>query len=135
MTPRSFGAANAGRKKMPKTLTKLQERIVAKALTISATQFVWVNGGEVNSINSLRERGLLQGDCYGSLQHRHLTDRVKTVFFGENDQTFMIENFHGEGWLIFDSRQFITKVYNEANARRVVSGLKYLRQFEQQEAA
>jgi hypothetical protein len=120
---------------MPKTLTKLQERIVAKALTISATQFVWVNGGEVNSINNLRERGLLQGDCYGSLQHRHLTDRIKTVFFGENDQTFMIDNFHGEGWLIFDSREFVTKVYNEANARRVVAALKYLRQLEQQEAA
>lgn len=120
---------------MPKTLTKLQELIVAKVLTISVTQFVWVNGGETNSINNLRNRGLLEGDCYGSVQHRHLTDRIKTAFFTENDRTFMIGNFHGEGWLIFDDRQFITKVYNEDNARRVVAALKFFRQSEQREAA
>jgi hypothetical protein len=120
---------------VPKTLTKLQELIVAKLLTISATQYVWVNGGETNSINNLRNRGLLQGDCYGSIQHRHLTERIKLAFFSENDRTFMIGNFHGEGWLIFDDRQFITKVYNEANARRVVAALKFFRQSEQREAA
>jgi len=120
---------------MPKTLTKMQEQIVAKALTISATQYVWVNGGEVNSINRLRDSGLLRGDCYGSVQHRHLTDEIKSCFFGENPVTFSIENFHGEGWLIFDDRQFITKVHNLDNAKRVVAALKLLRESEQCQTA
>jgi hypothetical protein len=112
---------------MPKTLTKMQEQIVAKTLVISATQFVWLNRGEVNSLNNLRERNLVQGDCWGSIQHRHLTDRIKEIFFTENDQIFMIPNFHDEGWLIFDDRQYITKVHNEINAKRVVGALKLLR--------
>ena len=112
------------------TLTNQQMRMVAKVLTISATQFVWLNGGEVNSLNNLRERGLVQGDCFGSLQHRHLTEEIKAAFFGENDQTFMIENFHGEGWLIFDDRRYVTKVYNHDDAKRVVTALALLRQYE-----
>jgi hypothetical protein len=128
-------SSNLTEKQMPRTLTKMQEQIVAKTLTISATQYVWLNGGEVNSINKLRDRGLLKPDCFGSVQHWHLTDQIKTVFFVENDRTFMIENFHGEGWLIFDDRQYITKVYNQDNAKRVVAALKLLHQQEQQEAA
>lgn len=120
---------------MPKTLTKLQEQIVAKVLTIGATEYVWCRAGEVNSVHRLRELGLLKDDCWGSVQHRHLTDRIKEVFFGENGVTFKIPNFHGEGWLIFDDRRYITKVYNEANADRVVAGLKLLRQMEQRDVA
>ncbi|MEH2517392.1 hypothetical protein V1279_002965 [Bradyrhizobium sp. AZCC 1610] len=120
---------------MPKTLTKMQEQIVAKVLTIGATDFVWCKAGEVNSIKNLRDRELLKGDCWGAVQHRHLTDRIKTIFWVENPVTFMIPNFHGEGWLIFDDRRYITKVYNEDNAKRVVSALKLLRQTELKEAA
>jgi hypothetical protein len=125
--------SNLMEKQMPKTLTKMQEQIVAKVLTISATQHVFTRQGEVNSVNKLRERGLLTADCWGSVQHRHLTDRIKTVFFVENDHTFMIENFHGEGWLIFDDRQYITKVYNQGNAKRVVTAMKLLREHEKQQ--
>jgi hypothetical protein len=120
---------------MPKTLTKMQEQIVAKVLTISAVNYVWVNGGEVNSVNRLREAGLLQGDCFGSIQHRHLTDRIKTIFWVENPVTFKIPNFHGEGWLIFDDRRYITKVYAEDDANRVVDALKLLRAQEAMSAA
>ncbi|MFL5239270.1 MAG: hypothetical protein ACJ8EL_17085, partial [Rhizomicrobium sp.] len=86
-----------------------------------------------STINNLRQRGLLKDDCRGSVQHRHLTDQMKSTFFGENDETFMIENFHGEGWLIFDDRQYITKVYNNDNAKRVVTAMKFLRQHEKQQ--
>jgi hypothetical protein len=116
---------------MAKTLTKMQERIVAKTLTISSTQFVWCNAGEVNSVNNLRERCLLKADCWGSVQPRHLTDEIRRIFFAENPRTFKIENFHSEGWLIFDDSQYITKVYNEDNAKRVVKALKVLRESEQ----
>lgn len=109
---------------MPKTLTPLQEQMIAKVLTLDTTNYVWVNNGEVNSLNNMKAKGLVTGDCYGSLQIRHLTERVKTVFFAENDSTFMIRNFHGEGWLIFDAKQHVCKVYKEPAARRVVEALK-----------
>lgn len=111
---------------MPKSLSKLQELIVAKTLTISATQHIFTRSGEVNSVHSLRERGLLSADCWGAVQPRHLTEEIKELFYSENSPTFMIPNFHGEGWLIFDERRYITKVYNEDDAKRVVSALKLL---------
>lgn len=120
---------------MPKTLTRLQEAIVAKVLTISATQHVFLRAGEVNSINPLRENGMLAPDCWGAVQHRHLTERIKTVFFADNHQTFKIPNFHGEGWLIFDDRRYITKIYDENDADRVVLALQSLRQLEHRDAA
>jgi hypothetical protein len=112
------------------TLTNLQMRMAAKLLTISATQFVWPKGGEINSLNNLRKRGLVQGDCFGGLQHRHLTEEIKAAFFGENNQTFMIENFHDVGWLIFDDRRYVTNVYSHDDAKRVVTALALLRQYE-----
>jgi hypothetical protein len=112
--------------KMPKTLSELQERMIAKVLTLDTTNYVWVNNGEVNSLNNMKAKGLVVGDCYGSLQIRHLTERVKNVFFLENEPTFMIQNFHGEGWLIFDARRYVCKVYKEPDARRVVEALKLL---------
>lgn len=111
---------------MPKTLTTLQEQMIAKVLTLTTSDYVWVNNGEVHSLNNLKAKGLVVGDCYGSLQIRHLTERVKNVFFLENDSTFMIRNFHGEGWLIFDAKQYVCKVYPEPAARRVVEALKLL---------
>lgn len=112
---------------MPKTLTKMQEQMVAKVLTIPATSHVWLREGEVNSLNHLKAKCLIKEDAYGSIQHRHLTQAVKDVFWQENDETFMIANFHGEGWLIFDSRRYLCKVYDQADAKRVVKALKELR--------
>ncbi|SDK44748.1 hypothetical protein [Bradyrhizobium ottawaense] len=120
---------------MPKTLTKLQEQIIAKVLTIGAVNYVWVNGGEVHTVNKLRERGLLRGDCYGSVQPRHLTEEVKSVFFADNPATFRISNFHGEGWLIFHDRRYICKVYKDDDAKLVIEALKTLQPVEQREAA
>jgi hypothetical protein len=112
---------------MPKTLTAMQEQMIAKVISLnSTTNYVWVNNGEVHSLNNLKTKGFVVGDAYGSLQIRHLTERVKIVFFGENDPTFMIRNFHGEGWLIFDNKQYVCKVYQEAAARRVVEALRLL---------
>src|SRR5205823_3903967 len=54
---------------MPKTLTKMQEQLVAKVLTLSAVDYVHCRAGEVNSVNNLRDRGLLKGDCWGAVQH------------------------------------------------------------------
>ncbi|WFU52222.1 hypothetical protein QA639_21175 [Bradyrhizobium pachyrhizi] len=112
---------------MPKTLTKLQEQIIAKVLTIGATEFVWLRDGEVNSLNSLKAKNLIDQHAYGSIQQRHLTDAIKRAFWQENPQTFMMPNFHGAGWLIFDGKRYICKVYNEADAKRVVAGLAELR--------
>jgi hypothetical protein len=109
----------------------MQEQIVAKTLAISVTQYVWLREGEVNSLNNLKKRGLIDEYCYSQVQRRHLTDAIKDAFFGENDQTFMIPNFHGEGWLIFDDRRFIAKVHNEENAKRILAALKLYRQREQ----
>ena len=111
---------------MPKTLTALQEQMIAKVLTLDTTNYVWVSNGEVHSLNNMKAKGFVTGDCYGSLQIRHLTERVKTVFFAENDSTFMIRNFHGEGWLIFDAKQYVCKVYKEPAARRVVEALRLI---------
>jgi hypothetical protein len=111
---------------MPKTLTSLQEQMIAKVLTLTTTDYVWVANGEVHSLNNLKAKGFVVGDAYGSLQIRHLTERLKIVFFAENDSTFMIRNFHGEGWLIFDNKQYVCKVYKEPDAKRVVGALKLL---------
>lgn len=111
---------------MPKTLTTLQEQMIAKVLTLTTSDYVWVNNGEVHSLNNLKGKGLVVGDCYGSLQIRHLTDQVKLAFFTENEPTFMIRNFHGEGWLIFDNKQYVCKVHHEPAARRVVEALRLL---------
>ncbi|GAA0005255.1 hypothetical protein [Bradyrhizobium elkanii] len=112
---------------MPKTLTKLQEQIVAKVLTLHATNFVWLREGEVNSLNSMKAKQLIDQHAYGCIQQRHLTDQIKSVFWRENPRTFMMHNFHGEGWLIFDDKRYVCKVYAEADAKRVVEGLKLLR--------
>lgn len=112
---------------MPKTLTKLQEQIIAKVLTLHATNYVWLREGEVNSLNSLKAKNLIDQHAYGSIQPRHLNDEVKAVFWRENPRTFKMANFHGEGWLIFDDKRYICKVYNEVDATRVVEGLKELR--------
>jgi hypothetical protein len=120
---------------MPKTLSKLQEQIVAKTLTIPTTSFVWCRGGEVNAVNNLRNRCLVKSDCYGSVQPYHLTDAVKSAFFSENDPVFAIENFHGEGWLIFDDRKYLTKVHDKDNAKRIVAAMTLLRETESRQAA
>jgi hypothetical protein len=65
---------------MPKTLTKLQERIIARVLAEPA-QTLCLREGDVNSTNNMIEKGLIDRHPYSMLQHHHLTHEVKSLFF------------------------------------------------------
>jgi hypothetical protein len=77
------------------TLTKLQERIVGTTMSISATEFVWLAAGQVNSLNRLKELDLVGPHCYGRVQRRHLTPDFISIFFSQNDETFAIATSAG----------------------------------------
>ena len=118
---------------MAKTLTKLQEQIVGTTLSISATEFVWLNAGKINSLNRLKELELVDQHCYGQVQHRHLKPELTTAFFNENGETFAIESLRDIGWLIFDDRKIVAKTKTEDDAKRVVTALKLLRNQEKRQ--
>lgn len=122
------------RTKMPKTLTKLQERIVARVLAEPA-QTLYLREGHVNSTNNMIEKGLVDKYCYTMLQHCHLTPEVKTIFFSENDPVFAVEDIYDNCWIIFEDRQVVAKPRSEDAAKRIVSALKLLRTTEQKAAA
>lgn len=111
---------------MPKTLTKLQERIVARVLAEPANT-LYLRDGHVNSTNKLIEKGLIDRHCYTMLQYAHLTPEVKSLFFSENEPVFAIEDIYDNCWIVFEDRKVIAKPRSEENARRIVAALKELR--------
>jgi len=111
---------------MPKTLTKLQERIIARVLAEPA-HTLYLREGHVNSTNNMIHKGLIDRHCYTMLQHCHLSAEVKTLFFAENDPVFAIEDIYDNCWIIFEDRKVIAKPRCEAAAKRIVKALKELR--------
>jgi hypothetical protein len=116
--------------KMKKTLTKLQERIVARVIS-DPMNTLYLSKGYVNSAKSLIDKGLIDRHCYGSMiQSQYLTPEIKTVFFGENDEVFAIQDIYDNCWLIFENRELVAKPRCEEKAHRIVKALKVLRQQE-----
>ncbi|WP_439357921.1 hypothetical protein [Bradyrhizobium sp. DASA03007] len=113
-----------------KTLTKLQERIVARVLA-DPMNTLYLSKGNVNSAKSLIEKGLLSKHCYASMvQSQYLTPEIKSVFFGDNDVVFAIQDIYDNCWLIFEDRKLVAKPRSEEMANRIVKALKLLRQHE-----
>jgi hypothetical protein len=119
---------------MPKTLTKLQERIVARVLAEPA-QTLYLREGHVNSTKNMIEKGLIDEHCYSMLQHCHLKPEVKTLFFAENDPVFYIQDIYDNCWIVFEDRNVVARPRKEENADRIVQALMLLRQQEQQKKA
>jgi hypothetical protein len=116
--------------KMKKTLTKLQERIVARVIA-DPMNTLYLSKGYVNSAKSLIDKGLIDRHCYGSMiQSQYLTPQIKSVFFGENDEVFAIQDIYDNCWLIFEDRELVAKPRSEDKADRIVKALKALRQQE-----
>lgn len=117
---------------MPKTLTKLQERIIARVLAEPA-QTLYLRDGHVHSTRNMIEKGWIDRHCYSMLQHGHLTPEVKSIFFQDNDDVFAIEDIYDNCWIIFEDRKVIARPRNEQAANRIVKALKLLREQEQTE--
>jgi hypothetical protein len=120
--------------KMPKTLTPLQERIVARVLAMPA-QTLYLREGHVNSLNHMIKRGLIDKHCYSMVQYHHLTPELKSTFFADNGEVFAIKDIYDNCWIIFEDREAIAQPRSEDAAKRIVQALKALRQQEQKEAA
>jgi hypothetical protein len=116
---------------MPKkTLTNLQERIVARVIA-DPMNTLYLSKGQVNSAKSLIDKGLIDHHCYSSMiQSQYLTPEIKSVFFGENDEVFAIQDIYDNCWLVFEGRELVTKPRSEEKASRIVKALKLLRQQE-----
>lgn len=117
---------------MPKTVTKLQERIIARVLAEPA-QTLYLREGQVHSTRNMIEKGWIDRHCYTMLQHAHLTPEVKSIFFQDNDAVFAIEDIYDNCWIIFEDRKVIAKPRSEEKAARIVRALKLLREQEQTE--
>jgi hypothetical protein len=116
--------------KMSKTLTKLQERIIARVIA-EPMNTLYLSKGQVNSAQSLITKGLLSKHCYASMvQSQYLTPEVKAIFFGENDEVFAIQDIYDNCWLIFEGRELVAKPRNEDKANRIVKALQLLRKHE-----
>ncbi|WP_035976849.1 hypothetical protein [Bradyrhizobium sp. th.b2] len=120
---------------MPKTLTKLQEQIVARVLA-DPMNTLYLSKGQVNSAQSLITKGLLSKYCYASMiQSQYLTPEIKSVFFGENDVVFAIQDIYDNCWLTFEDRELVAKPRSKEKADRIVAALKVLRSTELKAAA
>jgi hypothetical protein len=93
---------------MPKTLTPLQERIIARVLAEPA-QTLYLREGHVNSTSNMIKKGLIDRHCYMMLQHGHLSPEVKSIFFGENDHVFAIQDIYDNCWIVFEDQEVIAK--------------------------
>jgi hypothetical protein len=120
--------------KMSKSLTELQERMIARVLAFPA-QTLYLREGHVRSVNNLIQKGLIDKHCYTMMQYGHLTPEVKSIFFGENGDVFAIEDPYDNCWLVFEDREMITAPRREDAARRIVEALKALRSQDQRAAA
>lgn len=120
---------------MAKILTKLQERIIARVLSMPVTQTLYLKDGHVNSLNNLKSKGYVDQNAHFWLQTHHLTERGKNVFFMENGPVFAVEDIYDNCWIVFEDRKVIAHPRTVENANRIVAALKSLRQLEQKEAA
>jgi hypothetical protein len=111
---------------MTKTLSALQERMVARVLAYPALT-LYLREGHVNSVNHLIKKELVDRHCYTMLQYGHLTPRIKEIFWTENGDAFAIEDIYDNCWLVFENKELMAAPRNETAAKRIVSALKLLR--------
>jgi len=115
---------------MKKTLTSLQERIIARVMA-QPTNTLYLSKGQVNSAQSLINKGLLSKHCYASMvQSQYLTPEIKTIFWGENDEVFAVQDIYDNCWHVFEDRELVAQPRSEDKANRIVKALKALRQLE-----
>jgi hypothetical protein len=108
---------------MPKSLTKLQEAMVATVLAGKGGS-LYLEGGEVNSANNLRKRGLIT-DGY-MFQHTRFTQQLLDTFWGENNRTFYLQGLRHTGWLIFHDRELLAKASTREKAATVAMAVTEL---------
>ncbi|WP_315768524.1 MULTISPECIES: hypothetical protein [unclassified Bradyrhizobium] len=118
---------------MAKTFTDLQNRIMARAISQSVSETIYLRKGHFPATRSLIEKGFLDPNCYGMVQTQHVTPEGKTAFFTEHGDVFAIEDIYDNCWIVFEDRKVIAKPRSEENARRIVAALKVLRQEERLE--
>lgn len=111
----------------PEMLTKMQLSLIAHILTLTRGETLYLQGGQISSLKSLADRGLIKQPFYSWLTRSHLTDELIGTFFLEHPATFRIKDGYGSGWIVFDNRQLVSKfIEDESIADRVVSALKLL---------
>jgi hypothetical protein len=120
---------------MAKTLTKLQEQIVARVLAIGASEYVWLQKGHIHSMNNLKQKGLVTENAWTCLQRHHLTENLRSLFWADNDIAFAIEDLYGHRYMIFYKHGFIGEAKHLHDAKRLVSGLKLLHDMDRKQAA
>jgi hypothetical protein len=120
---------------MSKLLTELQERILARVISMSVSETLYLTDGHVNSLNNLKRKGFIDPNAYSWLNTFQVTEAGKTAFFSDNGEVFAIQDIYDNSWIIFEDRKVIAKPRNEENANRIVAALKALRSQEQRQAA
>lgn len=106
---------------------------MARAISQSVSETIYLRKGHFPSTRSLIEKGFLDPHCYGMIQTQHVTPEAKTAFFAEHGDVFAIQDIYDNCWIIFEDRKVIAKPRSEENARRIVAALLTLRAKEQQE--
>jgi hypothetical protein len=120
---------------MAKLLTELQERILARVISMSVSETLYLSEGHVNSLNNLKKKGFVDPNAYSWLNTFHVTDAGKSTFFGGHDPVFAIQDIYDNCWIIFEDREVIAKPRTEQGAQRIVKALLLLRQRERMKEA
>ncbi|WP_316200989.1 MULTISPECIES: hypothetical protein [unclassified Bradyrhizobium] len=118
---------------MSKMFTDLQRRIMARAISQSVSETIYLRKGHFPATRSLIEKGFLDQHAYGMIQTQHVTPEGKAAFFTEHGDVFAIQDIYDNYWIIFEDRKVIAKPRSEENAKRIVTALKVLRQQERLE--
>ncbi|WP_316196679.1 hypothetical protein [Bradyrhizobium sp. SZCCHNS3053] len=118
---------------MSKTFTDLQSRIMARAISQSVSEMLYLRKGHFPSTKSLIDKGFLDPNAYGMIGTHHVTEAGKTAFFAEHGEVFAIPDVYDNCWLVFEDRKMITSPRSEGVAIRLVEALKALRRQEQQQ--
>jgi hypothetical protein len=108
---------------MAKTLTPLQERMIARLMAHPADT-LYLREGSVHSVNNLKAKNLIDPHCYTMLHYGYLTPEIKSIFWSENRDVFAIEDMYKNRWHVFEDREVIAECRSEAAAERVVAVLK-----------
>jgi hypothetical protein len=112
---------------MPKLLTDLQERILARAISMPVSEQLYLREGHVNSLNNLKKKGFINPNVYSWLNCFDVTQAGKSAFFGCHDPVFAIQDIYDNCWIIFEDREVIAKPRSEEHAKRIVKGILALR--------
>ena len=73
---------------MAKELTELQERILARVISMSVSETLYLCEGHVNSVNNLKKKGFIDPNAYSWLNTFHVTEAGKSAFFSNHELVF-----------------------------------------------